>query len=317
LLKYTSIFDGNNGPVMIEPKSGRPSLVEWAPPNLSELKQRLIDHGALLFRNFRVVDFNDFDAFVGEMSSRHLKYLYRSTPRAEITSRVFTATSYPPKLEIPLHNENSYQRKWPLVIAFCCTQAAFEGGETPIASMRAVSEHIGEELMNKFEQLGVEYVRHYHEGMDLPWQNVFQTESRELMQEYCLNNNITYTWVDGDLLRTSHVAQGVACHPETRRKIFFNQAHLFHVSSLGDAQANAVISIFGNDKLPRHARFGNATEISGAELGRIREAFRANALVFRWQPGDVLLLDNMQYAHGRRPFKGKRNVFAALMDPYP
>jgi alpha-ketoglutarate-dependent taurine dioxygenase len=317
LLKYTSLFGVNDGPIIIEPKSGLSSLVDCVIPNLPEFKQRLIDHGALLFRNFRVADINDFDAFVAELSNRHLKYLYRSTPRSEVTSLVSTATVYPSKLDIPLHNENSYQRKWPLTIAFCCIEAAVEGGETPIASMRSVSEHVGEELMNKFEQLGVEYVRHYHEGVDLPWQNVFQTESREIVQEYCLDNYITCTWLDSNLLRTSQVAQGVAYHPVTQRKIFFNQAHLFHVSSLGDAQANAMISHFGKDKLPRHARFGNATEISGYELERINEAFRRNVLTFRWQPGDVLLLDNMQYAHGRRPYKGKRSVFAALMDPYP
>lgn len=302
---------------MVEPKHGKPSLLEAVVPHLGEFKQRLIESGALLYRNFNVNDTHDFDAFVAELSTQPLKYVYRSTPRSEITNRVFTATAYPAKLEIPLHNESSYQRSWPLTIAFCCTEPAAEGGQTPIASMSAVTECIGDALMDKFERLGVEYVRHYHEGVDLSWQNVFQTDSREMVQKYCTENDISWTWLGGDLLRTSQVAQGVACHPATGSRFFFNQAHLFHVSSLGDAQAKAMMIMFGNDRLPRHARFGDGSEISDADLSRIREAFRANALIFSWKKGDVLILDNMQYAHGRRPFTGKRSVFAALMDPYP
>ena len=317
MLTYSPLFDCKTGPIMIEPNAGKPSLLEAIVPRLSEVKQRLVESGALLYRNFNVNNTHDFDAFVAELSNQPLKYVYRSTPRSEITSRVFTATSYPPKLEIPLHNENSYQLKWPLTIAFCCTEPADEGGQTPIASMKAVTECIGDELMDKFEQRHVEYIRHYHQGVDLPWQNVFQTDSRELVEQYCMENNITCTWLNGDLLRTSQVAQGVACHPVTGSRIFFNQAHLFHVSSLGKGQAEAMISMFGKDRLPRHARFGDGSEIPDADLSRIREAFRANSLAFNWKKGDVLIVDNMQYAHGRRPFTGKRSVYAALMDPYP
>jgi len=47
----------------------------------------------------------------------------------------------------------------------------------------------------------------------------------------------------------------------------------------------------------------------------VREAFEAETVVFRWETGDVLLLDNMLVAHGRRPFKGDRKIVAALLDP--
>ncbi|SCB04824.1 TauD/TfdA family dioxygenase [Xanthomonas translucens] len=76
-----------------------------------------------------------------------------------------------------------------------------------------------------------------------------------------------------------------------------------------------MMNMFGADKLPRHARFGDGTEISEHDLQRIQQAFSNEALLFRWQPGDVLLLDNMKFAHGRKPYKGSRAVFAALMEP--
>ncbi len=317
MLKYQPIWAGHDGPIMIEASSSHLSLPDLVLSDLSGFKQRLTDHGALLFRGFRVADANDFDAFIKGISNRHFEYTYRSSPREGVTANVLTSTSYPQGLDIPMHSENSYQRKWPLIIAFCCIVAPVRGGETPLASTAAVSDHIGSELMSKFEQLGIEYVRHFHDCVDMRWQDVFQTESREVARKYCMDNDISYEWLESDILRTSHVAQGVANHPVKATKVFFNQAHLFHASGLGRDRAEALAIMFGAARLPRHARFGDGTEITGAELEHVRQAFQASTMAFHWQRGDVLVLDNMQYCHGRRAFEGKRSVFAALMEPYP
>jgi alpha-ketoglutarate-dependent taurine dioxygenase len=37
---------------------------------------------------------------------------------------------------------------------------------------------------------------------------------------------------------------------------------------------------------------------------------------FRWQAGDVLMLDNMLAAHARAPFKGPRKVVVAMAEPH-
>jgi alpha-ketoglutarate-dependent taurine dioxygenase len=96
--------------------------------------------------------------------------------------------------------------------------------------------------------------------------------------------------------------------------VFFNQAHLFHVSNLGAEPAAALVNLFGADRLPRNAFFGDGGELDPADLDRIRAAFRDAAITFPWAAGDVLLLDNMRMAHGRRPFTGTRRVVASLMD---
>ncbi len=316
MLTYTPIAGNDGGPVMTTSTGERLSLAGLMATELPVVRQKLLDHGAILFRGFNVVETSAFDAFAYAVSDRHLEYVYRSTTRKEVSRHVLTATSYPASLAIPLHNENAYQRRWPLMLAFCCTVAAREGGETPIAPMRAVTKRVSAALLDKFERLGVQYIRHYHSNIDLPWQEVFQTTDRAEVATYCDANEIEYAWLDGDLLRTMQVAQGVARHPGTGERLFFNQAHLFHVSSLGEANAQAMIDLFGRDRLPRHARFGDGSELSADELAAVRAAFDTETLAFAWQPGDVLLLDNMQYAHGRRPFKGERHVYAALMNPF-
>ena len=47
-----------------------------------------------------------------------------------------------------------------------------------------------------------------------------------------------------------------------------------------------------------------------------RLALRAETVTFPWRRGDVLLLDNMLTAHGRRPFTGDRRVLVAMGNSY-
>jgi hypothetical protein len=55
-----------------------------------------------------------------------------------------------------------------------------------------------------------------------------QTRSRELLPQA----GIEFEWEEGDRLKTRQVCQAVATHPKTGEQVWFNQAHLFHVSSL-------------------------------------------------------------------------------------
>ncbi len=78
--------------------------------------------------------------------------------------------------------------------------------------------------------------------------------------------------------------------------MWFNQAHLFHVSNSGPGRAEALLSIFAEEDLPRNAMYGDGSPIEGAALDEIREVYRQLAVEFAWQERDVLLADNMLVA---------------------
>lgn len=40
----------------------------------------------------------------------------------------------------------------------------------------------------------------------------------------------------------------------------------------------------------------------------------AEEVAFPWQPGDVLVVDNMLVSHGRRPFSGERRILVAMSE---
>jgi alpha-ketoglutarate-dependent taurine dioxygenase len=292
------------------------SLAELVRDRVDHFSARILEHGGILFRGFRVLEAADHQAAIDAFGAKPLEYTYRSTPRTHVHGAVFTATEYPPPLEIPLHCENAYQRTWPMWISFCCIKPAVRGGQTPMANVRKVTAAIPAAVLDRFARLRVKYIRHYRPHVDLPWQEVFRTEDREELAAFCRNNDIHHEWLDRDTLRTEQVCQGLADHPVTGAGVFFNQAHLFHVSSLGEPVAAEMISHFGSERLPRHARFGDGSDIGAEDLAAVRTAFASAAVDLSWQRGDVVILDNMQVAHGRRAYVGERRVLAALLNPH-
>jgi hypothetical protein len=51
-------------------------------------------------------------------------------------------------------------------------------------------------------------------------------------------------------------------------------------------------------------------------LDEIRDAYDRARVLFPWQTGDIMLLDNMLVAHGRMPYTGPRKVVVALAEQY-
>jgi alpha-ketoglutarate-dependent taurine dioxygenase len=314
-IRHCQLHGNSRVPRLVEFSEGDPELLNLINGRKAEISGLLLQYGGLLFRGFNVSQ-DTFGRIVDSLGSGRLNYVYRSTPRETVADRVFTSTIYPADREIPLHCENAYQRAWPMHIAFLCVKPSLKGGETPLADVIEVTQRIGPELLERFRRRGVRYVRNYRDGIDLPWAEVFQSSSRSEVERFCRENDIDFAWRSDEELRTSQICHGTAIHPQLKIELWFNQAHLFHVSSLGrDAERDA-IDIFGIDGLPRNAFYGDGEPIASQDLELIRKAFANEATVFSWQEKDLLVLDNMQVAHGRRSYIGERRVLVAMSGLY-
>jgi alpha-ketoglutarate-dependent taurine dioxygenase len=289
-------------------------IEDWAKEQRDRLDDLLAQHKAILLRGFR--SRNGLESVADSLFAERLTYTYRSTPRTTVGRHIYTATEYPKQLSIPQHCENAYQRRWPLKLMFYCAEPAQRGGATPIADVARVTAAIPEEIKREFERKKVRYVRNYRAGVDLPWQEVFCTENVHEVEQFCALNQIECTWTEAGL-RTSQVCQAFAEHPRTGERLWFNQAHLFHVSALDDAAQAMMLKFFGEEGLPRNAYYGDGTAIDREVVDQVRAAFSAHQTAFEWQQGDVLLVDNMLVSHGREPFEGERKVLVCMSEPYP
>ena len=307
---------GFSTPLVFESSSRDAYLPEWWSARATTLGSLLYEAGALLFRGFHVGGVSGFQELCASLEVERMRYVYRSTPRTEVADRIYTSTEYPAHAEIPLHNENAFQRDWPMKLLFYCQQPAAEGGHTSLASTVKVTARLEPALIDRFAVKGVMYVRNYGRGVDLPWQTVFQTQHPEEVEAFCREQAIEVEWLPDGRLRTRQVCQAIATHPVVNVPVWFNQAHLFHVSSVGEVSRKALLSMFKEADLPRHAYYGDGSPIDDRDLETIRDAFRAEKVLCTWRAGDVLVVDNMLVSHGRTAYRGERSLLAAMAEPY-
>jgi alpha-ketoglutarate-dependent taurine dioxygenase len=272
--------------------------------------------GGVLLRGFEAPGADGFGQVAARLGEPLLDYEFGSTPRKRIEKRVYSSTEYPADQWIDQHNEQSYTTHWPSTIWFYCEIAAQQGGATPIADSRLVHARLDPALRRRFAEQGVMYVRNYGNGLDLPWQQVFGTEDRTEVERYCATHRIGWEWLDdGEALRTRQVCQSELRHPVTGETVWFNQAHLFHVTNLPDAVREALLDVVDEDRLPRQTLFGDGSPIPDAMLDEIRSVYRESLLAFDWRAADLLMLDNLLMSHGRAPFAGPRRVLVAMSGP--
>ncbi|MEP7010063.1 MAG: TauD/TfdA family dioxygenase [Acidobacteriota bacterium] len=301
---------------VIEPNTEGLNLMTWGESNRELIDLKLLEHGAILFRGFKVESAEQFKEIARTISGDLLDYQERAAPRIQVQKGVYTSTEFPADQSIPMHHEMSYSHNWPTQIWFHCAQPAVEGGRTPIVDDRKVIHLIDPEVQKRFREKRVMYVRNYGEGVDLSWQDAFQTTDRSVVEEYCRTAQMEVEWRSSDRLRTRTVRQVYAVHPRTGETLWFNHAHMFHQSNLPAEVREALLSEFQGDELPRNSFYGDGSPIEDSILAEIRGVYEAAACRFAWQQGDMLLVDNFLVSHGREPFSGPRKILVAMANLY-
>jgi alpha-ketoglutarate-dependent taurine dioxygenase len=316
LVRTSYLDDENRFPLVVEPNAGGLDPVAWARDNRDFVERELLAHGAVLFRRFGFSSNPQFEQFAAAVSDQLLDYRERAAPRLQVEQHIYTSTEFPADQSIPMHHEMSYSHNWPRKILFFCVQPAQQAGCTPIVDDRRLFPRIDPRIREMFLEKKVMYVRNYGKGLDLSWQEAFQTEDRGAVEAYCRSSHMEFEWRSGDRLRTRAVRQVVATHPQTGDTVWFNHAHMFHLSNLPAAIREALLTEFAEDEVPRNAFFGDGSPIPSPVLDEIRHLYDSSAVTFPWQEGDVLLLDNFLASHGREPFVGPRKILVAMADLY-
>lgn len=292
-------------------------LDRWLAERQEWLKDQLLIHGVVLFRGFHLESEDDFIRAVEAGGAEAGSYEDAHTPRTQVSRGLYTSTEYPANHEVPMHSENSKNRSWPRLIWFYCMTAATSGGATPIADNRRVLAEISESTRAAFAELGVKYVRRLGLGLGLSWQKVLGTDKPDEVEARCDELGLQHRWDDDGSLELAHLGSAIEVHPDTGDELWFNQANLFHRSALTREARAALDELSTSQKPPSDVFFGDGSAIPESMIEEINEAFAGTRRETPWVSGDVLAVENMLIAHGRRPYTGERRVLVAMNQGMP
>jgi len=291
-------------------------LTSWYQDNHEFVEQKLLEHGAVLFRGFDINTPASFARLTRSIAPGLLDCLDDNGPRTKITSGIYTSTEYPAEYQLSMHSEYAYSHKFPSRLYFCCVVEPGKGGETPLADNRKILKKLDPEIVEEFRRKRIKYLRNLHggNGFGLSWQAAFQTTDKAAVEAYCRSMSIDYEWKADGGLRLQNTFDSVITHPVTGEEVWFNQAPQFHPSDYPTDIYESLLNSYRDreDDLPQTSLFGDNTQIEISKLKHIRDTMFKQATVNPWRQGDVVMLDNVLCCHGRMPFSGARKILLAM-----
>jgi alpha-ketoglutarate-dependent taurine dioxygenase len=316
-------------PAMITPIAGESlhSLLTDERDSLTAIRQK---YGAILFRGFPLSTPEDFRAAVAVSFENGLRsYIGGVSPRGQVMSGVYESTRFPAHLRIPQHNEMAYLPDPPRELAFFCEIEPQHGGETPLADSRVIYDLVPVEIRDVFEKAGISYHRylngprmtlrhrnrHRIAKLHTSWMAAFSTEDPAFVEQSCAENGSTVKWDREEGAKINNVLPAVRRHPDTGEMLWFNQVATFLSSprSTGLMRWLLYQAAFPDPfQRPFHATLGDGRRITVQQLNGIHHAIDSATVRFRWQRGDLLLVDNFLVTHGRMPYRGERRILVAI-----
>jgi hypothetical protein len=286
----------------------------WAVEQRKEIDAKLLQHGSLLLKNFRIDSMAKFESLARALSDE-LYSGYGDLPVREENQQLYHATPYTALHTIYFHNEASHTPKWPLKQFFLCELAAEWGGELAVSDCRAILKTLDPALVKRFIDTRLMYVRNFVPYVDVRWQDFYKINERAQLEAFLRSRDIEFEW-KGEVLQTRIRAPALARHPKTRELVWFNQIQLHHPRMLESKVYSGLQGLFGRESdFPRYVCFGDGTPISSDIVDEISQALKKHAVNIAAKNGDVIFNDNMLVSHSRLPYRGPRKVCVALADP--
>jgi alpha-ketoglutarate-dependent taurine dioxygenase len=298
-------------PLVLEPTADGIVLAEWNLEHRQWVEQMLLTHGAILFRNFNLPSPADFEraakSIYGELFAD-----YGDLPRNAAGERIYESTPYPPDQMILYHNESSHLPVFNKKISFFCVTPAKQGGCSPIFDTREALRELPQDIVNRFREKGLMYVRNFSRGVDPTWEEFFHTTDRATVEEKLRAAGSDFEWKSDGGLRVINRTRGTVKHPDTKEELFFNQVQIHHIYCVDEETREGLRALFDEEDLPRNVYYGDGTPITDEEMEAIGQTFERIAVRFQWQKGDMAMLDNMLTTHARDSFEGPRQIVVAM-----
>jgi hypothetical protein len=208
----------------------------------------------------------------------------------------------------------SYLKKYPKIIAFFCQTPAFDGGELILNETKNIKNNLSREILNFFKGQSIKYTRYFpsqytmpFEGYGVSWQQIFATGDKKKVEIWCKKKKWEFQWQDDALIAKYNMPVF------SENGLWFNQMTELHHSYWDEHELYKAHNLSA-DTYPADVRYENGDPIPTYMVAEIRGALWQSSFGTRMTQGDLIIVDNERYQHGRMFFSGKRKHYVALLN---
>ena len=290
------------------------AAVEWLHDIEAELRETVLSNGAVLLRDLPIHDVPSFATLSSALVRQPFRPAEVFATRADLGSAVLSQMRWPAERELCSHQELSFASRFPGLLLLTCVRPATTGGETVLSDARRLTRHLPPALLDRMWSGGWQMVRTFRDGFGMSWQEAFGVSDTAALAAALNAADVSHEWLPDDSLRTLRQRPALIRHPVTGAICWFNQAGFLNEGSMDARERDVLRAAFGAD-LPVNTFHGDGTPLAAEELLAIERAYDSTAVMVSWRPGDLLILDNVLTAHGRRPYTGTRQVLLTRAEP--
>jgi len=253
-------------------------------------------------------------------------------------------TGAPGTAHLQYHHEMAYVSKSVQAIAFCCAGAPPKDGTHRGASF--VSDAIGHtdaimrtQLGHKLKALGITYIRCLTDreqgqsddpedeksGVYNHWQTSFGVETPEEAEAIARSRSLEVEWGPNRYMKTKYTASAFEYFPQMDRNLLYasvSDDSMWFDTWPGVRELPTLESFKTATPMQRPLKitFGDGTDFTREELKTFVDVYDQHGLPLDWAQGDVAIICNYRWAHGRPSYElnstEKRTLGVVLGEMY-
>jgi len=292
---------------------------------LAEMKQKYEATGMCLLTNTGLTDVSKMKEFASILMPGLSTYQGGANSRGAMEENVYD-TGAPRQSHIHYHHEMAYVAKTVRNIAFCATEATEGKGYMYVSdSIKATEELLKTPFGQKLADKGVCYVRCLTDrnaflgqakgwngldeyGVYNHWQRSFMTETKDEVERLAAERGLLVDWGEDNYCKTRYYASAFEYFPKLDRNVLFSSLADDSIwfdtwPGVADLPTMGEYSEATPRERPLKLLFGDDTEFSREELQQFIDIYDKYGLPLRWKVGDIAIICNYTWAHGRPAYE--------------
>ncbi|MFK7827784.1 MAG: TauD/TfdA family dioxygenase [Oligoflexales bacterium] len=278
----------------------------------SKMQDLFARYGIVLLRgNHTMQSYEEMTSLVGILLPDSMNYEGGSNYRGKLDKNVYD-TGAPSYANLHYHHEMAYVRESPKNLSFLCleTSPRAEVGATFVSDNESATEWLlTRPLGKKLKEKGLCYVRklpdiEHFDNKDPSmvynfWQTSFQSNDPEEATELAKSKGLQVEWEDSPLygryMITKFYTSAFEYCPYTKKNLLFASVA---DDSLWFDSWPGLMNLEHNDR-PLKLNFGDDEEMTKKEKSDFIEAYDKFGTPLFWEKGDIAIVCNYRFAHGR------------------